>query len=77
MIVATADSHKSALVIPNDTTRTGILSNPNFQKVLQALEQQNSAKTLPEPKVTTIRDGTLNHIDYGQVFTLPITNGQD
>lgn len=40
--------------IPSIATITGILTNPNFQVVLHALEQRSDAQELAEPEVTTI-----------------------
>lgn len=60
-------------MVPNSAP-TGILSNPNFQKALQVLQQRAGVKTLAEPEATTIHYGTLNQAYYGQTFTLAVTN---
>ena len=39
---------------PTVTTITGILTNPNFQLAIQALQQRQGVETLAEPEVTTI-----------------------
>jgi hypothetical protein len=58
--------------IPNYAV-TGILTNPNFQKVLHALEQRSGIQALTEPEVTTIRAGAVNQVYYRQTFILPVT----
>jgi Flp pilus assembly secretin CpaC len=40
--------------IPAIASVTGILTNPNFQVVLHALEQRTGTQELAEPEVTTI-----------------------
>ena len=40
--------------MPSIATITGILTNPNFQVVLHALEQRSGTQELAEPEVTTI-----------------------
>jgi general secretion pathway protein D len=40
--------------MPSIATITGILTNPNFQVVLHALEQRSGAQELAEPEVTTL-----------------------
>jgi hypothetical protein len=72
VVSAPALPHGLAMV-PHDTT-TGVLINPNFQTVLQALKQRATVKELPEPEVTTIQQGAINRSYYNQTFTLPITN---
>ena len=42
------------LSAPTLGTITGILTNPNFQVALQALEQRSGVEELAEPEVTTI-----------------------
>ena|ERR1700677_4622550 len=73
-VAAPAASQDLAMVPGTSKTAiTGILTNPNFQKVLHALEQRDGTQKLPEPEATTIRDGSINHID-NQTFILPVTN---
>jgi beta-lactamase regulating signal transducer with metallopeptidase domain len=45
----------------NLTTVTGILTDPNFRVVLNALQQQTGSQTMPEPEVTT-RSG--HHVNW-------------
>lgn len=53
---------------------SGILSDPNFQKVLQAMQQRTGTQELAEPRVTTVYAGTINRSYYNQTFTLPVTS---
>lgn len=58
----------------NDTVATvrGILTNPQFQLVIQALSQKKSADILSSPKVTTI-SGAQAQIRVAQEFIYPTT----
>ena len=58
----------------NDTVATvrGILTNPQFQLVVQALSQKKSADLLSAPKVTTI-SGAQAQIRVAQEFIYPTT----
>ena len=75
--VATPAVSQDLAMVPGGASKiviTGILTNPNFQKVLHALEQRNGTQRLSEPEVTIIRYGSINHLDYNQTFILPVTN---
>jgi general secretion pathway protein D len=58
----------------NDTVATfrGIMTNPQFQLVVQALSQKKSADVLSAPKVTTI-SGAQAQIRVAQEFIYPTT----
>lgn len=58
----------------NDTVATfqGILTNPQFQLVIQALAQKKSADILSAPKVTTI-SGAQAQLRVAQEFIYPTT----
>jgi Flp pilus assembly secretin CpaC len=55
--------------IPAIGTLTGILTNPNFQVVLHALEQRTGAEELAEPEVTTT-SGRQTEMRATQVITV-------
>jgi hypothetical protein len=61
-------------MVPNDAVETGIVSDPNFQTVLQALKQRAGEKKLAEPEVVTVNQRAINRSYYHQTFTLPLTN---
>jgi Flp pilus assembly secretin CpaC len=62
------------VVLDDDTVATfqGILTNPQFQLVVQALAQKKSADILSAPKVTTI-SGHQAQIRVAQEFIYPTT----
>jgi general secretion pathway protein D len=55
--------------LPAIGTLTGIMSNPNFQVVLHALEQRQGADELAEPEVTTI-SGRQTEMRATQITTV-------
>lgn len=67
VVGSTAESRRPVI-------NSGILSNPNFEKVLQAMQQRNGVTKLAEPEVTTVYFGAVNRSYYNQTFTLPVTN---
>ena len=54
---------------PAIATITGILTNPNLQVVLHALEQRHGTETLAEPEVTTI-SGRQTQMRATQIITI-------
>lgn len=70
-----AIEHDTHAISNRPLIESGILSNPNFQNVLHALQQRADATELAEPHVTTAvysGAGAINRSYYNQTFTLPI-----
>ena len=61
---------------PGGTTATitGILTNPNFQVVLHALEQRTDVETLGEPEITVI-SGRQTQMRATSVVTMVVGLG--
>ena len=55
------------------TNVIGILSDPNFRKVLHALEQRSGSESLTEPEVTTSSGRGINRITLTNI-SVPISN---
>ena len=54
---------------PAIASLTGILTDPNFQVVIHALEQRTGTETLAEPEVTTI-SGRQTEMRATQILTI-------
>jgi beta-lactamase regulating signal transducer with metallopeptidase domain/Flp pilus assembly secretin CpaC len=52
------------------TTVTGILTDPNFRTVINALKQQTGSETLPEPEVVTTTGHAINRIRTDNISVL-------
>ena len=58
-------------------TITGILTNPNFNVVIHALQQRQGFETLEEPEVTTVSGRAENSMRMNKIVwnvTSPVTN---
>jgi len=60
---------RNALGAPTIGTLTGILTNPNFQVALQALQQRTGVETLAEPEVVTT-SGRQTQMRATQIITV-------
>jgi general secretion pathway protein D len=71
-LLASAGFGSAASSADNVATIRGILTNPQFQVVIKALSQKQSADVLSSPKVTTI-SGVQAQIRVAQEFIYPTT----
>jgi hypothetical protein len=58
------------LLKPTNATITGILTDPEFRRVIRALEQRTATDVLSAPKVTTFSSRSKNRMVFDETFVI-------